>query len=119
MSAELRALAARLEAGRKPKSNPHGSGPAAVWIMDLGSPEMVEDLAGLQLTPRRTIGGPWALVPFGTDVRTIETVIAAESETAFERLDGAIAKYVEVIETELVEAISSLLEHPFAKHLRG
>lgn len=86
----------------------------------LASPEATEELASLSLTPRRSIGGPWANpVPYGTDPRTLDKLIAEESDAAFDRLDQVVTKYVDVLETELVEGISELTGHPFAAHLRG
>lgn len=84
------------------------------------SPEAADELASLSLTPRRSIGGPWAKpVPYGTDTRWIDRLIAEESDAAFDRLDQVVTKYVDVLETDFVEGISELAGHPFAAHLRG
>jgi heme exporter protein D len=84
------------------------------------SPEAADELASLSLTPSRSIGGPWAKpVPYGTDPRPIDHLIAEESAAAFERLDQVVTKYGDVLETDLVEGISELTGHPFAAHLRG
>jgi hypothetical protein len=94
--------------------------PAGRTLEDLAAPAVVMELAALRLTPRRSIGGPWANpVPFGTDTRTLDRLIADESAAALERLELVVTQFIAVMDAGLVEDISRLCGGPFAAHLRA
>lgn len=115
-------FATGLDEGGRPTKPPPAAldvPPTGRTLQDLAAPAVVAELSTLCLTPRRSIGGPWAApVPFGTDTRPIDRLIADESAAALGRLELVVTQFIEVLDAGLVERISRLSGGPFAAHLR-
>lgn len=88
--------------------------------IDLRSPEVIQSLERLYLSPTATISHPylpWS-VPFGIDARPCMTIIAVESAVAKNHIETVIVKYAAVgLPPETLAAASELVMSRFLTHL--
>jgi hypothetical protein len=87
--------------------------------LDLRDPRVVEALRATSISPPRALNSPYAdPVPFGTDRRMIDTIVAEESRAGASVLRDACAPYSAAeLGVDALHATEAVLRQRFLNHL--
>lgn len=87
--------------------------------LDLRDPRVVEALRTTSISPPRALNNPYAdPVPFGTDRRMVDSIVAEEARAGAELLRVAGAQYSAAeLGVDALHATEAVLRHAFLHHL--
>jgi hypothetical protein len=85
----------------------------------LDEPSVVRALTSFSLTPRFSLGraGPY-FGPYGTDMRSVDAVLARETSVATERVRGLLVTHARYLPPEATSALQAVLASSFLRFVR-
>ena len=87
--------------------------------LDLRDQRVVDELRGTSISPPFR-SGPWAGIPFGTDLRASDTIVSEETKAAESLLRTVLQRYSAAeLGVEALHAAEAVLEHEFLRYLKG
>jgi len=89
--------------------------------MDLRDERLIAALTKASISPPQPLNSPYtSSVPFGTDRRMTDAIVAGETEAAEEMLRSTLARYSAAeLGVQALHATERVLSHPFLKYLKG
>jgi hypothetical protein len=89
--------------------------------VDLRDERLIAALTRASISPPRRLNSPYTTsVPFGTDQRTTDAIIAGETEAAETMLRSTLARYSAAeLGVQALHATERVLGHPFLNYLKN